>query len=1309
VFEQEADRIAEQVVGTNSPAEGTIGPPRVTPVVTSVAQRIPAIERADSNAFYGAEISRGRAPPLSNNIENYEGPACALTLQRKCACGGGLPCSQCEDEQETLAQRKTAPGSGEKNTAAAETHPQNLGFGRPLDNGTRVFMESRFGWGFGQVRIHDNPRAAAAAHSVHALAYTVGNDIVFGAAQYSPATDAGKKLLAHELTHVLQQNGGPTDACLQRKEADFDRTKDNKTEGGDAPDLRLDCPTPPTGLGNHPPVPPCDQPTHVPSATELARFHFCLDSDIVVPTENLDDLDQMIREQPSATRFVVHAYASSEGDPQYNLRLSCHRANAIGVELKERLEKSLKISGKNPEEIQAEVARRIETGGRGPTSEFSGGREKNRVAIVYGQIPGQNLGFEPACEIAPRHLGDIRPEVPCDISTTDLRQEPNSDQLAKFQFCLDSDVLVKQTPQDIQDFAHRQAASATFVVQGFASNEGAADYNKRLSCHRALRIARELINVGVPSTQIREVSGLGKTDHFGDDKHRDLNRVALVLAEKGEIAQIVEPAADPRGKGDNAVLDAARGNLLAGQYQLAADAYISLWTCGRTPSMQQAVRRLNARLPKDPNAPSVQATSAANGIEESLGPNVVELSTNALRCDNPVECTMGRLIDMAFHHAVIGDKDLGKFADDRALRHKAGLHLIALAGLGPCLGRSAQFRPSPRGSGGIDLPLATDPLAFEPLPKCARTPQPTRLLAPQPGEKDRHSPDFITLEKTITANQGGLKPLEVKGIENGENTTQKPRTTVTESDIITASATVGLLGAKSTFADYEVGFIQTIVDDLTTAEYITGDQALHKLPTPIRAAQPRGEPAPPEPWTGPQAFKRADPDGIVRGITAGFRLDTDFAAFLSFFRAPNDIAGDHLDFWNRTTRVAIWLVARRIGAPLDRFSVVFVDGIEYEVSQAFDLDIRRVRPPALDPANSQVFNDEEHAFGTGTFSARETSAEMPDQQDARLLNPAASEIDFNRQRRAFRSPKPSADGLSVSELKEVIREIVDGIQIFGSEEDMRNNTNATTVPRLGFEFSPLDITLKVSRSSGRIGLSSPNIMAPRVGGNVLFHLSQALGARLKKSDFLGKGKSVALSLQAMKALPGNNNVAIVKIFLEAKDREPKLEDMKGDVDIREDMAEMFVCTDLTNNMLDGREFGAVYWIDRDKKLHREPKDKFQMSGPPDGSSFTMDLPCTLQPNGMLMGTVHTHPGCVPECRQETANPSPKDRTLAGSGVCGLQNFLISIFGVRQYFPKGNDLDRRDIATDLQSRINRGTCKQVKSPDDLEKAPARKKT
>ena len=78
--------------------------------------------------------------------------------------------------------------------------------GQPLDRATLSFMEPRFGHDFSRVRVHTDDRAAESTRSVNALAYTVGQDIVFGKGQYSPGTYSGRRLLVHELTHVLQQS-----------------------------------------------------------------------------------------------------------------------------------------------------------------------------------------------------------------------------------------------------------------------------------------------------------------------------------------------------------------------------------------------------------------------------------------------------------------------------------------------------------------------------------------------------------------------------------------------------------------------------------------------------------------------------------------------------------------------------------------------------------------------------------------------------------------------------------------------------------------------------------------------------------------------------------------------------------------------------------------------------------------------------------------------------------------------------------------------------------------------------------------------
>jgi len=101
-----------------------------------------------------------------------------------------------ESEQKPVTSRSTAPES---------VYDVLESDGQSLDSGTRAFMEPRFGHDFGLVRIHADGRAAGSASDIEARAYTLGNDIVFGIGEYAPATSEGQHLLAHELTHVVQQ------------------------------------------------------------------------------------------------------------------------------------------------------------------------------------------------------------------------------------------------------------------------------------------------------------------------------------------------------------------------------------------------------------------------------------------------------------------------------------------------------------------------------------------------------------------------------------------------------------------------------------------------------------------------------------------------------------------------------------------------------------------------------------------------------------------------------------------------------------------------------------------------------------------------------------------------------------------------------------------------------------------------------------------------------------------------------------------------------------------------------------------------
>src|SRR6185295_5081690 len=140
-------------------------------------------------------------------------PLIGGVLQRKCACGqhtmAAGECDECRKKNSPLQRSKLA---GRTSGAVPPiVHDVLRSSGQPLDPATRTFMEPRFGHDFSGVRVHSDARAAESAQAVDALAYTVGHRVVFGAGRYTPETSDGRRLLAHELTHVVQQDRSSTE------------------------------------------------------------------------------------------------------------------------------------------------------------------------------------------------------------------------------------------------------------------------------------------------------------------------------------------------------------------------------------------------------------------------------------------------------------------------------------------------------------------------------------------------------------------------------------------------------------------------------------------------------------------------------------------------------------------------------------------------------------------------------------------------------------------------------------------------------------------------------------------------------------------------------------------------------------------------------------------------------------------------------------------------------------------------------------------------------------------------------------------
>jgi hypothetical protein len=112
-----------------------------------------------------------------------------------------------EEEEEELIQSKENSSWTVDVTSGVESHIDSLrGSGQPLSESVRNYFEPRFGYDFSGVRIHTGEKASEAAKAVNSRAFTLGNNIIFNRENYSPDTEGGKKLLAHELAHVVQQS-----------------------------------------------------------------------------------------------------------------------------------------------------------------------------------------------------------------------------------------------------------------------------------------------------------------------------------------------------------------------------------------------------------------------------------------------------------------------------------------------------------------------------------------------------------------------------------------------------------------------------------------------------------------------------------------------------------------------------------------------------------------------------------------------------------------------------------------------------------------------------------------------------------------------------------------------------------------------------------------------------------------------------------------------------------------------------------------------------------------------------------------------
>lgn len=340
-------------------------------------QELSGNERLNVNARIKIPMKSTWAPMRASRI-----------LRRQCACGGsGGDCGECKDKQLQRSAASSGPAM-----APSIVHEVLRSSGQSLSAKARALFEPRFGHDFGKVRVHTDARASQSAQAVDALAYTVGPQIVFRNGQYQPDTRSGQRLLAHELTHVVQQGDqtftarplrvGPANDAYEQ-EADRTATVTASTavpsSAGHAstsvqrqaadPSLGSSATTGqasgpgPAAAHSIPKPETCDAPKEKPTLHDLGctpnkekvtgafrTVDFVVDRYALAgdATAKIHEAAEEWKKRGASGKIRVDGYASAQYQCEYNWRLSCHRAKAVGDELK-------KAGGKDILESQIDV------------------------------------------------------------------------------------------------------------------------------------------------------------------------------------------------------------------------------------------------------------------------------------------------------------------------------------------------------------------------------------------------------------------------------------------------------------------------------------------------------------------------------------------------------------------------------------------------------------------------------------------------------------------------------------------------------------------------------------------------------------------------------------------------------------------------------------------------------------------------------------------------------------------------------------------------------------------------------------------
>jgi outer membrane protein OmpA-like peptidoglycan-associated protein len=318
------ERIAE-TVKQHEPSAAAIGHVRAAaPAAASLPPVLQLQQQAGNQAvqqlLFSGFIQAKLAISNPDDPEEREADNVAHTIMRSHAdAPASSPCSCSEGEEmcEECRQKQSAPEIQRRAISpSAPAHvPAIVGdvlrsSGHPLDASSRAFFGTRFGRDFSDVRIHTGPEAFESAGAINAHAYTAGSNIVFASGQYSPDNTSGRSLLAHELTHVVQQSRSTTSIRRspgpREEEIARSRISPGRVTGSIAPPL-------------------------------FSVYNFAIDSSELKATheEFLDELADLVTKGAIQNLRLV-GHADFTGDAAINGPLSNDRAVAVGTYLRGR-------------------------------------------------------------------------------------------------------------------------------------------------------------------------------------------------------------------------------------------------------------------------------------------------------------------------------------------------------------------------------------------------------------------------------------------------------------------------------------------------------------------------------------------------------------------------------------------------------------------------------------------------------------------------------------------------------------------------------------------------------------------------------------------------------------------------------------------------------------------------------------------------------------------------------------------------------------------------------------------------------------